>query len=124
MREHLAPKAPGEQNTPVFHLKQSPGAIVDIEFMVQYAVLAWSVKHPSLAVYSDNIRILEALGREGLFSADDVDILTTAFKDYRASSHRQSLQQQSAELPADAFDHHRRAVLRIWRQLFEMASDK
>ncbi|MEE4659010.1 MAG: bifunctional [glutamate--ammonia ligase]-adenylyl-L-tyrosine phosphorylase/[glutamate--ammonia-ligase] adenylyltransferase, partial [Halieaceae bacterium] len=49
-----------------FHLKQGVGGIVDIEFMVQYAVLAWSHKHPRLAHWTDNIRILETLSSEGL----------------------------------------------------------
>ena len=30
-----------------FSLKQGTGGIVDIEFMVQFAVLAWSHDHPS-----------------------------------------------------------------------------
>lgn len=47
--------------TVVFDLKQDAGGIVDIEFMVQYAALAWSAQHPSLLRYTDNIRILEGL---------------------------------------------------------------
>ena len=60
MREHLLPPEVDENRQ--FHLKQGDGGIVDIEFMVQYAVLAWSHRVPSLAVWSDNVRILEALG--------------------------------------------------------------
>ena len=30
-------------------LKHDAGAIVDIEFMVQYAVLGWASKHPVLS---------------------------------------------------------------------------
>ena len=32
-----------------FDLKHDVGAIVDIEFMVQYAVLGWASKHPVLS---------------------------------------------------------------------------
>ncbi|MBE1118754.1 hypothetical protein IH683_23820, partial [Escherichia coli] len=49
--------------TAAFDLKHDAGGIVDIEFMVQYAVLAWSGKHPALLEFTDNIRILEGLER-------------------------------------------------------------
>lgn len=64
MREHLLPKGLEQRQPPVFHLKQGRGAIVDIEFMVQYAVLVWSHQHPALSEISDNIRILEILGKD------------------------------------------------------------
>ena len=73
MRDHLLPKGLEQAEMPIFHLKHGSGAIVDIEFMVQYAVLAWSHQHPALAVYADVIRILESLQQEGLFSAADVE---------------------------------------------------
>jgi glutamate-ammonia-ligase adenylyltransferase len=38
---------------------------VDIEFMVQYAVLAWSPGEPELARWSDNVRILDTLAGTG-----------------------------------------------------------
>ncbi|MBP8237652.1 MAG: bifunctional [glutamate--ammonia ligase]-adenylyl-L-tyrosine phosphorylase/[glutamate--ammonia-ligase] adenylyltransferase, partial [Pseudomonas sp.] len=41
-----------------FDLKQDAGGIVDIEFMVQYAALAWSRQYPELLEFTDNIRIL------------------------------------------------------------------
>src|SRR5690606_28596463 len=44
-----------------FDLKQDAGGIVDIEFMVQYAVLAWSCRYPELLRFTDNIRILDGL---------------------------------------------------------------
>src|SRR5690606_8440563 len=44
-----------------FDLKQDAGGIVDIEFMVQYAALAWSHQYPQLHRYTDNIRILDGL---------------------------------------------------------------
>ena len=47
MRKHLLSVAKVKEGE--FHLKQSEGGIVDIEFMVQYAVLAWSHRVPELA---------------------------------------------------------------------------
>lgn len=66
MRAHLLGAETSGGKSPRFHIKQSVGGIVDIEFMVQYCVLAWSRDYPALSVYTDNIRILEALSESGL----------------------------------------------------------
>src|SRR5690606_7128427 len=42
-----------------FDLKQSCGGIVDIEFIVQYLVLAHANDYPSIAQHTDNARVLE-----------------------------------------------------------------
>jgi glutamate-ammonia-ligase adenylyltransferase len=116
MRSHLLPD---EQNRPeAFHLKQGRGGIVDIEFMVQFAVLAWSNRVPELARWSDNVRILETLGREGLFAREECDALTAAYLAYRSAAHQLSLQQQPDVVEADRFREERAAVIAKWRQLF------
>ncbi len=117
MRDHLQPKGLETDKNPVFHLKHGNGAIVDIEFMVQYAVLVWSHQHPALAVYSDNIRILETLAQEGLFEGDEVDALTEAYKAYRSQAHRLSLQQQANEAPLANYEVHRQVVKKKWQEL-------
>ena len=62
MRNHLGSDIHND-GSKAFHLKQDTGGIVDIEFMVQYAVLAWSQADPALLTYTDNIRILECLAQ-------------------------------------------------------------
>ena len=49
----------------MFDLKQGSGGIADIEFIVQYLVLANAASDESLYFYSDNIRQLEALAAAG-----------------------------------------------------------
>ncbi len=120
MREHLEPKALNEEEKPLFHLKHSAGAIVDIEFMVQYSVLAWANLHPALVEYTDNIRILEALYREGLFSESESEDLTVAYKALRASTHRLSLQQQPNTALMSAYADYRQIVVAKWQQLIEV----
>jgi glutamate-ammonia-ligase adenylyltransferase len=116
MREHLLP--PGKAAEGEFHLKQGAGGIVDIEFMVQYAVLAWSHREPGLARWSDNIRILETLGREGLFEQQECDLLTEAYIAYRSAAHQLALQQQPDVVPAARFAGMREAVTAMWGRLF------
>lgn len=103
--------------TAPFDLKQDAGGIVDIEFMVQYAALAWSQSHPPLLRWTDNIRILEELEHEGLMPAEDASVLREAYKAYRSAAHRQALQKDAGVIPGDQFADERRQVLRIWREL-------
>ena len=100
-----------------FDLKQDAGGIVDIEFMVQYAALAWSHQHPQLLRYTDNIRILDGLEQAGLMTGDEVRLLQDAYKAYRAAAHRQSLQKLPGVVSGDQFHDERRAVMRTWREL-------
>ncbi|MHC8322712.1 bifunctional [glutamate--ammonia ligase]-adenylyl-L-tyrosine phosphorylase/[glutamate--ammonia-ligase] adenylyltransferase [Pseudomonas sp. GB2N2] len=124
MRDNLGSKSTAAgtganafEATAPFDLKQDAGGIVDIEFMVQYAALAWSEAHPPLLRWTDNIRILEALEHEGLMPAEDASLLREAYKAYRSAAHRQALQKDAGVIPGDQFVDERRQVLRIWREL-------
>ena len=117
MRQELADRDPER-----FDLKQGTGGIADIEFMVQYAVLAWSHRLPGLARWSDNVRILETLGREGLFEQQQCKALTEAYIAYRSAAHQLSLQQQPGIVPAERFVDLRAAVTSAWRVLFTPAA--
>ncbi|MDY0007035.1 MAG: bifunctional [glutamate--ammonia ligase]-adenylyl-L-tyrosine phosphorylase/[glutamate--ammonia-ligase] adenylyltransferase [Spongiibacteraceae bacterium] len=117
MREHLLPRGYGTPEKPLFHLKHGFGGIVDLEFMVQYAVLAWSHKYPALAVWTDNIRILEALAQAGLLSPERSAALIEAYKVMRAQGHRLNLQQLPGEVPLSEFVAERETVIAAWREL-------
>ncbi|MBV7478057.1 bifunctional [glutamate--ammonia ligase]-adenylyl-L-tyrosine phosphorylase/[glutamate--ammonia-ligase] adenylyltransferase [Pseudomonas sp. PDM31] len=124
MRDNLGSKSTAAgtganafEATAPFDLKQDAGGIVDIEFMVQYAALAWSQTCPPLLRWSDNIRILEELEREGLMPAEDASLLREAYKAYRSAAHKQALQKDAGVIPGDQFVDERRQVMRIWREL-------
>ncbi len=102
-----------------FDLKQDPGGIADIEFMVQYGVLAWAHEHPRLLEYSDNIRLLERFAECGLMAGEDTDLLCDAFRAYRRRAHRLTLQEQKAVVGAEEFESEREGVIRLWRALME-----
>lgn len=104
----------------LFHLKQDNGGIVDIEFMVQYAVLAWAVNDSAqLTHYTDNIRILGCLQESGQLNAEDADHLIAAYKAYRSTGHRLALQQQPSLVDASQVETERETVISIWRRLLE-----
>jgi glutamate-ammonia-ligase adenylyltransferase len=102
-------------------LKQDAGGIVDIEFMVQYAALAWAYQAPKIVQYTDNIRILGSLEEAGLLDATSVAQLIAAYKAYRSTGHRLALQQQEAVLAGEGvFEVEREQVSHIWHQLIEI----
>ncbi len=124
MRDNLGSKSTAAgtaanafEATVAFDLKQDAGGIVDIEFMVQYAALAWSQQYPELLVFTDNIRILEGLERVGLLPGEDARLLQAIYKAYRSAAHRQALQKQPGVVSGDQFADERRTVMRIWREL-------
>jgi len=112
MRAHL-----DKSNDQKFDLKQGPGGIVDIEFLVQYAALAWAHKAPPIVRFTDNIRILECLIEAGLMSAHQAEHLIDAYKAYRSEGHRLALQQLPGVVDGDQFKAERKTVSTSWQQL-------
>jgi glutamate-ammonia-ligase adenylyltransferase len=102
----------------VFDLKQGYGGIVDLEFLVQYLVLARACELPQLARWSDNVRQLETLSATGVLSAPDADALRAAYLALRGAAHRLGLQQRETLVAADELLAQRQTVRRLWRQWF------
>ena len=117
MRDHLLPRGAEERGE--FHLKQGVGGIVDIEFMVQYAVLAWSHQAPELATWSDNIRILETLSRHELFTEEDSRALIDAYISYRSAAHQLALQRQPDIVDDGEYAPERAVVGAKWAALMQ-----
>ena len=101
-----------------FSLKQGTGGIVDIEFMVQFAVLAWSHDHPSLTRWSDSIRIIESLAQCGLLEEQNALQLIDAYKSFRIAGHRLQLHNQLAEVAVSEFVEERKIVVDQWHTFF------
>ena len=119
MRDQLGSHEP--DNQAVFDLKQDAGGIVDIEFMVQFAVLAWAHEHPALSRYTDNIRILETLAEVGRLVPADAAALITYYKAYRSLGHQRALQQESTLISGDqpVFAAERDHVRALWAALLD-----
>lgn len=100
----------------LFDLKQGIGAITDIEFMVQYAVLAWSANLPELLVYTDNIRILEALVATGKLAQAEGDMLAEAYRFYRSEANHCVLQERPALIDKARVGDYPEQVATIWQR--------
>lgn len=99
-----------------FDIKHDPGGITDIEFMVQYSVLAHAHDHPALCEYTDNIRILDGLAQGALIPVDDAQALKDIYRLYRDRVHALSLQGASSVVSAVEFREQRDRVRRLWRE--------
>lgn len=100
----------------LFDLKQGIGAMTDIEFMVQFAVLAWSANLPELLVYTDNIRILEALVASGKLEPDEGEMLAEAYRRYRSEANYCVLQERPALAPVAQVGDYPQQVATIWQR--------
>lgn len=122
MRERMRQELGASRGTG-FDLKQDRGGIADIEFMVQYEVLAAASEHPALLAWSDNIRQLDAIEQVGLLSPSDTAMLRDAYRALRCLGHRLTLQGRGSTLSEGELEpeiaHHRDGVARLWKALME-----
>ncbi len=98
-------------------LKHCPGGIVDIEFMVQFAVLRWSSKHDALLRWTDNLRLLEVLAAEGLMQTADVEALSSAYCTIRQTINHRVLQDESSVVDDSLLAEERNTVASIWKRI-------
>jgi glutamate-ammonia-ligase adenylyltransferase len=103
----------------LFDLKQDPGGVADIEFIVQYLVLRDAAEYPDLIEYSDNIRQLEALARNGLLDTETSALLTDTYRNYRARLHHLALAGEKGLAPRSEVEAHAARIVAIWKRVFE-----
>lgn len=113
MRENLAVKDPG-----VFDLKQGPGGIADIEFIVQFKVLSGAHDYSQLLRWTDVVRSLDTLSECACLDLADAQALRAAYIAYRESTHRAALLEEPAVVPQSEYTDLRERVLAIWDALF------
>ncbi len=103
-------------------VKQDPGGITDIEFLVQYLVLREAHRFPDLVRWSDNIRQLEALAAHAILVPADAEQLADAYRSYRQRLHHLNLAGAPGLLPKAETAALTATVLRHWRAVFYTGS--
>ena len=97
-----------------FDIKQDPGGIADIEFLAQYWALKWAERYAAVVMFADTIRQLESVASADLVPQADVDVLTGAYRAYRATAHHLALAGQPPLTSPGEFRTLRAEVTRIW----------
>lgn len=106
----------------LFDLKHDRGGIVDVEFIVQYLVLAYASQYRELTRNLGNIALLEMLGRLGLVDAALAHQVAQDYRDYRRRQHAIRLQgDQKARVQLDKVSEKVAAVRSLWQQVFGQA---
>jgi len=114
MHEAQSPHEPGE-----FNLKHDPGGMIDVEFMVQYAVLRWAHEHPELIRHRDNLSLLEALETGGCLEAADAGLLREAYRHYLGAEQRLKLMERKPLVALTEAGEFPARVAALWNRIIE-----
>jgi glutamate-ammonia-ligase adenylyltransferase len=105
--------------TALFDLKHDPGGMVDVEFAVQYVVLAHAHDHPELTRNLGNIALLRIAGELGLVPASLAAATADAYREYRRLQHQIRLTgAPQARVDAASQAERRAAVSKLWADVF------
>jgi glutamate-ammonia-ligase adenylyltransferase len=105
-------------NSQTFDIKQDAGGLADIEFLIDYWVLANAREHPELVTYPDNVRQLEALEAAHLVPAEHCRRLKEAYLALRKRTHELALAEAGRVVPDTELKDVRAWVVARWLETF------
>ncbi|MEX0961176.1 MAG: bifunctional [glutamate--ammonia ligase]-adenylyl-L-tyrosine phosphorylase/[glutamate--ammonia-ligase] adenylyltransferase [Burkholderiales bacterium] len=118
MRQKMRDSHPNTSD--LFDVKHDPGGIVDVEFAVQYLVLAYASEFGELTGNIGNLALLRLATRLGLLPEEKSEAAHAAYREFRRLQHALRLQgERYARLPHEAVASHTRAVIDLWDWIFE-----
>jgi glutamate-ammonia-ligase adenylyltransferase len=103
-------------NTANFDIKHDAGGMVDIEFIVQYIVLAYAHRYPQLAENIGNIALLKLAGELEIISEGIAEQARNLYRRLRQTQHRMRLNNQ-AFCRVDPGEFDVSACENLWRML-------
>ncbi|MGD9943703.1 MAG: bifunctional [glutamate--ammonia ligase]-adenylyl-L-tyrosine phosphorylase/[glutamate--ammonia-ligase] adenylyltransferase [Burkholderiaceae bacterium] len=107
----------------LFDLKHDRGGMVDIEFIVQYLILAHACDRPELLDNAGNIALLGRAGAAGLIDAARAAAVADAYRRYRKLQHQLRLDDvEYARVAPDGVAAERAAVTALWDEVFAAAA--
>jgi len=116
MRNKLSAARPVKPD--VFDVKHSAGGMVDVEFAVQFLVLAFARQHPSLLANVGNIQLLERSEQAGLLPSGIGVAAGNAYRALRKVQHQARLDELATQIPHPQAQEWREDVLALWRAVF------
>ena len=101
-----------------FDVKHSPGGMVDVEFAVQFLVLAHGQTHPGLRANVGNIALLQVAQDCGLLPAPLGHAAAQAYRRLRSIQHKARLNEEPTQVSLALAEQERQAGLAVWREVF------
>jgi glutamate-ammonia-ligase adenylyltransferase len=102
----------------LFDVKHSPGGMMDVEFAVQYLVLAHGASHAELLDNVGNIALLQRAEDAQLLPAGVGRGAADAYRELRRTQHLARLDEQPTQFAPELLAAHCAAVLTLWRTVF------
>jgi glutamate-ammonia-ligase adenylyltransferase len=104
--------------TGLFDIKHDSGGMVDIEFMVQFLVLAHAAAHPELTANSGNLALLETSAKLKLIDEETGGKLREIYRELRHVQHQMRLNNETpCRIERNRIDT--TPVSALWKSLLE-----
>jgi len=103
----------------LFDVKHSAGGMVDVEFAVQYLVLAHAQAHPNLLENVGNIALLHSAEVAGLLPVGIGEAAGSAYRELRRVQHRARLDELPTQVPEAELAKECAAIRALWQVVFE-----
>jgi glutamate-ammonia-ligase adenylyltransferase len=117
MREKMHAAHPNRSG--LFDLKHNRGGMIDLEFIVQFLVLAHAHAHPALTGNLGNIALLKMAAELGLIPMELAEGCRNAYREFRKLQHALRLNgAKYARVPQEQVAAHVEAVRALWDTVF------
>jgi glutamate-ammonia-ligase adenylyltransferase len=116
MRQKMREGHPNNSN--LFDIKHDAGGMVDIEFIVQFLVLAYAASHPELTANSGNLALLKLAAQLDLIDKETSMQVQDIYRSLRLLQHKQRLN-SAAPCRVEPQTMNTEPVQRLWKKLFQ-----
>lgn len=121
MRKRMLETHPAHEND----VKHRHGGLVDIEFIVQYLVLAHAHRYPQLTANSGNIALLAVAADCGLIPEQLAGKTRNAYRELRRLQHASRLNEGALDIgQIKEIEEEIAAAQALWSYLFENSADR
>jgi len=104
----------------LFDLKQDPGGLIDVEFIVQYLVLGYAHQHERLCGNLGNIALLGIAAELGLIPQNLADPVRDTYREFRRQQHAFRLDGiGGARVERAAYEQRIGVVKALWSHVFQ-----
>jgi glutamate-ammonia-ligase adenylyltransferase len=108
----------------LFDVKHSAGGMVDVEFAVQYLVLAHSRQHPTLRPNLGNTKLLRLAEAAGLLPPGMGEAAAQAYRALRILQHRARLDEEPTQIDKSLVQEPAVAVRALWLHVLGAEPDR